>query len=75
MVSWTEDTFGEFGKTDVCWECFYCAWRDLWWFMFSGVWILKVLDWRILVSLIWKQQGILGLLVYKALYILEKMLL
>ena len=29
MVSWTEDFFGESGKTGVCWECFYCPWRML----------------------------------------------
>ena len=28
---------GEFGKIGVCWECFYCLWRDLWWFTFDGV--------------------------------------
>ena len=36
MVNWTEDFFGEFGKTGVCWECFCCPWRDLWRFTFSG---------------------------------------
>ena len=36
MVSWTEDFFGELGKIGVCWEYFYCPWRDLWWFTFNG---------------------------------------